>query len=37
LVGEYLVNEGKIVTCNDAVNGLHGVAILKQAEKKERK
>jgi hypothetical protein len=37
LVGEYLVNEGNIVTSNDAVSGLHGVAILKQAEKKVKK
>jgi hypothetical protein len=37
LVGEYLVNEGKIVTCNDAINCLHGVAILKKAEKKAKK
>jgi hypothetical protein len=37
LVGEYLVNEGKIITCNDAINCLHGVAILKQAEKEAKK
>jgi hypothetical protein len=37
LVGEYLVNKGKIVTRNDAVNCLHGVSILKQAEKKAKK
>jgi hypothetical protein len=37
LVGEYLVNEGKVVTRNDAINCLHGVAILKQVEKKTKK
>jgi hypothetical protein len=38
LVGEYLVNEGKIITRNDTISGLHGVAmILEQAEKKAKK
>jgi hypothetical protein len=37
LVGEDLVNEGKIITRNDAISGLHGVAILEQAEKKAKK
>jgi hypothetical protein len=37
LVGEYLVNEGKIIKCNDAMYCLHGVAILKQVEKKAKK
>jgi hypothetical protein len=37
LVGEYLVNEGKIITRNDTINGLHGVARLEQMEKKAKK
>jgi hypothetical protein len=38
LVGKDFVNEGKIITRNDAVNCLHGVlAILKQAEKEAKK
>jgi hypothetical protein len=37
LVVEHSVNEGEIITSNDAINVLHGVAILKQAKKKAKK